>query len=85
MMTVFKAQKKPGALADTGSVQARATGFEPATTGSTIRYSNQLSYAPEQCFREESILAEGGAGDKVPQAFDQIRLTEAVAADQNGW
>ena len=26
--------------------QARATGLEPATTGSTVRYSNQLSYAP---------------------------------------
>ena len=26
--------------------QARATGIEPATTGSTVRYSNQLSYAP---------------------------------------
>ena len=25
---------------------ARATGVEPATTGSTVRYSNQLSYAP---------------------------------------
>ena len=25
---------------------ARATGIEPATTGSTVRYSNQLSYAP---------------------------------------
>ena len=23
-----------------------ATGLEPATTGSTVRYSNQLSYAP---------------------------------------
>jgi hypothetical protein len=27
-------------------LQARATGLEPATTGSTVRYSNQLSYAP---------------------------------------
>ena len=27
---------------------ARATGLEPATTGSTVRYSNQLSYAPAQ-------------------------------------
>ena len=27
--------------------QARATGLEPATTGSTVQYSNQLSYAPE--------------------------------------
>src|SRR5206468_1323072 len=26
--------------------EARATGLEPATTGSTVRYSNQLSYAP---------------------------------------
>ena len=25
---------------------ARATGLEPATTGSTVRYSNQLSYGP---------------------------------------
>src|SRR5262245_53004749 len=28
------------------SLLARATGLEPATTGSTVRYSNQLSYAP---------------------------------------
>jgi hypothetical protein len=27
-------------------LKARATGLEPATTGSTVRYSNQLSYAP---------------------------------------
>jgi hypothetical protein len=26
--------------------QARTTGLEPATTGSTVRYSNQLSYVP---------------------------------------
>jgi hypothetical protein len=30
-----------------GYLSARATGLEPATTGSTVRYSNQLSYAPE--------------------------------------
>ncbi len=29
-----------------GSMKTRATGLEPATTGSTVRYSNQLSYAP---------------------------------------
>src|SRR6266545_406995 len=30
---------------------ARTTGLEPATTGSTVRYSNQLSYVPksQQC------------------------------------
>lgn len=30
------------------SCLARATGLEPATTGSTVRYSNQLSYAPKE-------------------------------------
>ena len=30
------------------SCLARATGLEPATTGSTVRYSNQLSYAPNR-------------------------------------
>ena len=29
-----------------GAYKARRTGFEPATTGSTVRYSNQLSYRP---------------------------------------
>jgi integrase len=33
--------------------QARATGLEPATTGSTVRYSNQLSYAPKWLRRDE--------------------------------
>ena len=33
-----------------GSLKARATGLEPATTGSTVRYSNQLSYAPKRFF-----------------------------------
>src|SRR6476620_3245719 len=29
-----------------GYSPARPTGLEPATTGSTVRYSNQLSYGP---------------------------------------
>ena len=29
---------------------ARTTGLEPATTGSTVRYSNQLSYVPKVLF-----------------------------------
>ena len=32
----------------------RATGLEPATTGSTVRYSNQLSYAPKR-FRDQAV------------------------------
>jgi hypothetical protein len=35
---------------------ARATGIEPATTGSTVRYSNQLSYAPTPLGESEIIL-----------------------------
>ena len=31
---------------DTDKRVTRPTGFEPATTGSTVRYSNQLSYGP---------------------------------------
>jgi hypothetical protein len=34
---------------------ARATGLEPATTGSTVRYSNQLSYAPKLLVKLEVI------------------------------
>ena len=30
------------------STRARTTGLEPATTGSTVRYSNQLSYVPSR-------------------------------------
>ena len=36
--------------------QARPTGLEPATTGSTVQYSNQLSYGPNACVRPLIIL-----------------------------
>ncbi len=36
--------------------QARATGLEPATSGSTVRCSNQLSYAPGLLFRLSSAM-----------------------------
>ena len=35
---------------------AGATGLEPATYGSTIRHSNQLSYAPKGQNAEDSHL-----------------------------
>jgi hypothetical protein len=53
---------------------ARATGLEPATTGSTVRYSNQLSYAPElarfRCayLRERGIMSRrrnNGCGHRI--------------------
>ena len=34
-------------LISSGFHSARPTGLEPATTGSTVRYSNQLSYGPK--------------------------------------
>ena len=42
----FRASPRESATDCTDLHQARATGLEPATTGSTVRYSNQLSYAP---------------------------------------
>ena len=51
-----------------------ATGLEPATTGSTVRYSNQLSYAPsfapserpptrrETVFRPAALSSCSGGG-----------------------
>ncbi len=41
---------------------ARATGLEPATTGSTVRYSNQLSYVPSV----SSNISVAIAGSKSP-------------------
>jgi hypothetical protein len=38
-----------------GGLDTRTTGLEPATTGSTVRYSNQLSYVP----KTPPILAAG--------------------------
>ena len=43
---------------------ARATGIEPATTGSTVRYSNQLSYAPKS-FLNNDLLTHFVAAKKV--------------------
>src|SRR5439155_14178448 len=37
--------------------EARPTGIEPATTGSTVRYSNQLSYGPERLGRRQRRTA----------------------------
>ena len=50
--------------------QARATGLEPATTGSTVRYSNQLSYAPVQSlgasiFMRASTRCQAAAASRV--------------------
>ena len=42
-MPVHKKAVSPCGLT---AYEARARGLEPPTTGSTVRYSNQLSYAP---------------------------------------
>ncbi len=38
-----------------GVFRTRPTGFEPATTGSTVRYSSQLSYGPKKVLNIGSI------------------------------
>ena len=41
---------------------ARVTGLEPATTGSTVRYSNQLSYTPARCQRRCVVVVSRTRG-----------------------
>ena len=54
-----------------GVCQARPTGLEPATTGSTVRYSNQLSYGPN--FREfERVDYIGGYGGRKAGCGDAL-------------
>ena len=43
--------------------QARPKGLEPSTTGSTVRYSNQLSYGPTQT---RTIVRTPHGGDNLP-------------------
>ena len=50
--------------------QARATGLEPATTGSTVRYSNQLSYVPN---KSETPEGKSRHGAKRPQPGRAVR------------
>lgn len=63
---------------------ARATGLEPATTGSTVRYSNQLSYAPvshlsnanyiEPCIVSSSVT-HGSLVLLSPLSDDKLRVS----------
>jgi hypothetical protein len=52
---------------------ARATGLEPATTGSTVRYSNQLSYAP---ISSHIFLHRTPATDKTVAAQNRFALPD---------
>ncbi len=54
-----KAQRKGRSFLNCGLFQkARTTGLEPATTGSTVRYSNQLSYVPNGSSERLIIFAD---------------------------
>lgn len=75
--------------------QARATGLEPATTGSTVQYSNQLSYAPVCWSINISITHDhpersmGGPSSKRPckpnfTLADPNRMAVQIGADTHG-
>jgi hypothetical protein len=68
-----ESENPTGASANGVSVShmARATGLEPATTGSTIRYSNQLSYAPARVKIYISAL-------KLSDGSDIFRVTRVL-------
>src|SRR6266545_7499201 len=55
---------------------ARATGLEPATTGSTVRYSNQLSYAPNRSgfIATLSEVGKGELAERPPPRSPRSRL-----------
>lgn len=66
-------RKKPGQISRNSCFEndlslARATGLEPATTGSTVRYSNQLSYAP---VAKKKISFRGAFG-KRPEKIREV-------------
>ena len=63
------------------TLSARLTGLEPATTGSTVQYSNQLSYSP--CCIIESLLhpttsrwcSPGGDCGTVTNSYHRLSTT----------
>jgi hypothetical protein len=59
-----------------GEHESRPTGFEPATTGSTVRYSNQLSYGPSL---SKKIL-ESRRGTRYRQVGNSRGITPATHA-----
>src|SRR5262245_60746753 len=57
-------QQEPQVLDLRLFISARATGLEPATTGSTVRYSNQLSYAPNADLQKSRMLLSHASAEK---------------------
>jgi phosphopantothenate---cysteine ligase (CTP) len=56
LVTCLRNHSAAANLLQSMTYTARATGLEPATTGSTVRYSNQLSYAPGKDLRQIDFL-----------------------------
>ena len=64
-------------LRSTSLTRTSATGLEPATTGSTVRYSNQLSYAPGEPYIFYSAGTHCQASSKIR---DSKRMSPNLAA-----
>ena len=60
-------------------VLARATGIEPATTGSTVRYSNQLSYAPNCSMNRQLYLLVIGQQVGTFAKFSQPNTSASIS------
>src|SRR5581483_4257117 len=70
-----------------GLSSASATGLEPATTGSTVRYSNQLSYAPVGFFKSppaRDFIRTGKLVKRVGNMINQGRMILA-GIDEAGY
>ena len=69
--------------------KARPTGLEPATTGSTVRYSNQLSYGPwmsnsraARCCRCRECREYRDSAEIVNALFGRTRKKSHFGADR---
>src|SRR5262245_29191618 len=67
-------------------VSARAPGLEPATTGSTVRYSNQLSYAPKHVssLADRSEFYRAGCRRQVHQALSCLAIPSRASTPPSG-
>ena len=61
-------------------LKARATGLEPATSGSTVRCSNQLSYGPSELMQFNVPFPTRKAGPNLLPANGAQRQVPSVAA-----
>ena len=70
LKTASARKKSPENTSLAEDFKATLTGLEPATTGSTVRYSNQLSYSAVAVWREIIVSHASWQDVKTVSEFD---------------